>query len=103
MTTGNLIMDDKNPTGIKEHDTSCVIEQSESTTNKEKNVKKSADKQNNNNNKKKIFILGDSMVKNVNVCGQFQKTWRKNKMFMYNLSLAYKLDAWRIMSNSAYI
>ena len=40
ITTGNLIMDDKNPTGIKEHDTSCVIEQSESTTNKEKNVKK---------------------------------------------------------------
>ena len=34
MNTGNSIMDNKNPTGIKEHDTSCVIEQSESTTNK---------------------------------------------------------------------
>ena len=29
-------MDDKNPTVIKEHDTSCVIEQIESTTNQEK-------------------------------------------------------------------
>ena len=38
MNAGNPIMDNKNPTGIKEHNTSCVIEQSESTTNKEKNV-----------------------------------------------------------------
>ena len=61
----------KNPTSIKERDTNCVIVQSETTTNKKKNVKTSADKANNNNNKKEIFILGDSMVKNVN--GQFQK------------------------------
>ena len=40
-----------------------MIEQNESTTNKEKIVKTSADKPNNNNNKKKIFMLGDSMVK----------------------------------------
>ena len=30
-------MDNKNPTGIKECNTSCVIKQSESTTNKENN------------------------------------------------------------------
>ena len=53
MNGGNSIMDNKNPTGIKEHDTSCVIEQSESTTNKENNVKTSADKPNSNNNNKK--------------------------------------------------
>ena len=65
VNAGNSIMDNKNPTGIKEHDTSCVIEQRESTTNKNKNVKTPANKSSNNNNKKKIFILGDSMVKNV--------------------------------------
>ena len=65
VNAGNSIMDNKNLTGIKEHDTSCAIEQRESTTNKEKNVKTPANKPSNNNNKKKIFILGDSMVKNV--------------------------------------
>ena len=65
VNAGNSIMDNKNVTGIKEHDTSCVIEQRESTSNKEKNVKTPANKPSNNNNKKKIFILGDSMVKNV--------------------------------------
>ena len=39
MNAGNSMMDNKNPTGIKEHDTSCVMEQSESTTNKEKKCK----------------------------------------------------------------
>ena len=38
MSDGNSIMDNKNPTGIKEYDTSCVIEQSESTTKKCKNI-----------------------------------------------------------------
>ena len=38
MNDGNSIMDNKNPTGIKEYDTSCVIEQSESTTKKCKNI-----------------------------------------------------------------
>ena len=36
INAGNSIMDHKNPTVIKEHDTSCVIEQIESTTNQEK-------------------------------------------------------------------
>ena len=36
MNAGNSIMDNKNSTGIKEHNTSCVIQQSKSTTNKEK-------------------------------------------------------------------
>ena len=56
----------ENLIGKKERDTSCVIEQNESITNKEKNVETSAYKPNNNNNKKKIFILVDSMVNIVN-------------------------------------
>ena len=38
MNDGNSIMDNENPNGIKECDTSCVIEQSESTTKKCKNI-----------------------------------------------------------------
>ena len=38
MNDGNSIMDNENPTGIKEYDISCVIGQSESTTKKCKNI-----------------------------------------------------------------
>ena len=72
MNGGNSIMDNKNPTGIKEHDTSCVIEQSESTTNKENNVKTSADKPNSNNNKKKYSYLVTVWLR-ILTDGQFQK------------------------------
>ena len=73
-------MDNKNPTGIKKHDTSC--KQSESITNKEKKVKTSVDEPNNNNNKKKIFIFGDSMVKNFNGWSISEKLKRKHNVYV---------------------
>ena len=42
----------------------------------------SADKPNNNNNKKKIFILGDSMVKNVNGRSISEKLKKKHNVYV---------------------
>ena len=78
MNAGNSIMDNKNPTGIKEHKTN---KQSESTTYKENNVKP-----NNNSNKKKIFILGDSMVEYVNGWSVSESLRKKHNVYIRSFS-----------------